>query len=372
MSGESTVATVASRPRRRRGAGDRPVSLRDVAQHCGLSVYPVSRVLSGQPGVAEETAERIREAAAELGYQSEINAAARRLASRKSGRRELNHVIGVFMPGHLGAVRFFSELFRGVSEAVSAHGFGLLVLPTYDLEAHRGVSVELPPAVLRGEVDGLIVHHALEEEWGDRLRSAAGFGSYPIVYLDATRDVPGVVFDHREGGRLALGHLLEQGHRRVLYMRRSQGYHPRKARLQGFRDACKTAGVSPEECLLPVSIERDDLVEEALRKALAEHPEATALMAINDPNALAACYAFERLGVSIPDRMSVVGWDDTEPWPDATGENRLTSVDFDQAGMGREAVGLLMEPIETPGAEPRTVDMPARLAVRQSTRRVAG
>jgi DNA-binding LacI/PurR family transcriptional regulator len=347
---------------------DRPVTLRDVARHCGLSVFPVSLVLSGREGVAEATAARIRAAADQLGYLPEINQAARRLAARKSGGTPLNHVIGLLLPGHLGKVRFFYELFRGIAEEVSDRGFGLLMLPTYDPVAHRSLPVRLPPAMLRGEVDGLILHQGMTDEWIERLRRAPGSRSHPIVSL-SNRIAGGgsVLRDERAGARLALEHLLALGHRRVLYLGRPEGGYPSDERLAGYREACAAAGLAADPCLLPVGITDDHLVLEPLREALRQHPEATALLTLNDPNALHACYALDRMGVRIPDDISVVGWDDTDPLPDAAGNNRLTSVAFDIADMGRTAARIVIEALAAPDRPLPNVTMPARLSVRNTT-----
>ena len=350
------------------GAGDRPVSLRDVAKRCGLSVYPVSLVLSGKPGVAKVTAEQIRAVADELGYRPEMNQAARRLALRKSGSPPLNHMIALLLPSHLGKVRFFFELFRGIAEEVSSRGFGLLVLPSYDPVAHQSLPLELPPAVWRGEVDGLITHNWLSEEQMDRLRHTPGGRAHPVVALNGHIEGAGSVQrDERDGARQALEHLLALGHRRVLYMRRIGGDYPSDKRLAGYRDACATAGIHADRCLLPVGITDDHLVEDPLREALRQHPEATALLTLNDPNALHACYAIERIGIRIPDDISVVGWDDTDPLPDAAGHNRLTSVAFDIAEMGRTAARIVFEAIEVQDRPLQHVTMPARLCVRNTT-----
>lgn len=357
-----------SKRRSRNGSGSRPVALRDVAKKCGLSVYPVSLVLSGKGGVAEATAAQIRAVADELGYRPELNQAARRLSLRKSGTPPLNRVIGLLLPSHLGKVRFFFELFRGIVEEVSSHDFGLLVLPSFDPVTHHPLPLELPPAVWRGEVDGLITHYRFPDELMDRLRHTPGGRAHPVVALSGRIVGAGSVLrDERAGARLALEHLLALGHRRVLYLGRPDGSYPSDERLAGYGEACAAAGVDPAGCLVPVVITDDHLVEEPLREALRRHPEATALLTLNDPNALHACYALERIGVRIPEDISVMGWDDTDPLPDAAGNNRLTSVAFDIAEMGRTAARIVIEALAAPDHPLPDVTTPARLSVRSTT-----
>jgi DNA-binding LacI/PurR family transcriptional regulator len=137
--------------------------------------------------------------------------------------------------------------------------------------------------------------------------------------------------------------------------------------MAGYGEACAAAGVDPAGCLVLVAITADHLVEEPLREALRRHPEATALLTLNDPNALHVCYALERIGVRIPEDISVMGWDDTDPLPDAAGNNRLTSVAFDIAEIGRTAARIVIEALAAPDRPLPDVTMPARLSVRSTT-----
>lgn len=348
---------------------NRPVTLRDVARHCGLSVFPVSRALNGKPGVTPETMARVQAAAAALGYDPGQNLAARRLASRKTGERPRNHVLGLLIPSHLGKVRFFFELFRGIEEAASERGYSLLMVANYDPVARRELELKLPSAVWRGEVDGLLVHQVLPPGLLAELRAHPAFGARPILCMMGG-EAPGCLTvrrDERGGARLALAHLLALGHRRVLYLRRPSGGYPMDERESGYRDACAAAGLAPQSCLRPVFVDNDSEVEAPLHAALAAEPAATALMAINDPNALHACYALQRLGRRVPEDLSVLGWDDTDPLPDGRGENLLSTVRFDIAGLGRMAAESLMTAIAAPAEPPAALVLPAQLRPRRTT-----
>ncbi len=346
----------------------RHVTLRDVAHACGLSVYPVSRVLNGKPGVTEETAAKVMKVAAELGYNRAQNDLARRLSLRKSGKTPINHLIGVLMPSHLEKVNFFFSLFRGILETLSSSGYGMLMMPTYNLVEHRGVPIHFSPSVVRGEVDGLVIHQRLDSSLVRYLRQDAGFGDRPIVTMTSAMDEhPAVLRDERLGARLALAHLLALGHRRILYFTRQTVGYPLDERLIGYSDACAEAGLPMAQCLIPVPIVHDFLAEEPLCAALRDHPEATALMAQNDPTALDACYTIQRLGRRIPDDISVIGWDDSDPFPDETGRNQLTSVHFDLVGLGRKAAGNLISLIEGDEVAVDQVVMPPTLMARGTT-----
>ena len=365
--------TMAGRPnetgRAGRGSGaDRKVTLRDVAKACGLSVYPVSRALSGSPGVTPETVDTVKRVAAELGYNLARNDLARRLSLRKSGKQPPSHVMGMLFPSQFGKVNFFFKLFNGAMDEISARGYGFLVVPTFDLVEHRPLTVGFPPAVERGEVDGLLVHMGMDPQMLRHLREETAFGRRPIVTMCAPRaGFPSVICDEKEGARLALAHLLSLGHRRILHFsRRTLGY-PLSRRVEGYAAACSQAGLKMATSLISVPIGHDHEVEAPLAEAVRRHPDATALLALNDPNALYSCYTLKRLGRRIPDDLSVVGWDDTDPFPDANGVNQLTSVRFDIAGIGREAARKLVALAEGAADTPVETVMPPGLIARGST-----
>ncbi len=344
------------------------VTLRDVARACGLSVYPVSRALNGCPGVTAETVMKVQKVATELGYKYAQNDLARRLSLRKTGETPISHVIGLMMPNHLEKVNFFFSIFRGISEEISSAGYGLLMLSTYDPIEHRSVSVQFPPSVMRGEVDGFIVHSGMSCEMLDYLRNETGFGNRPILTINYRMDnCHTILRDERLGAKLAMEHLLSFGHRRILYISKNRHEYPENERLAGYGDACAAVGLNLSDCLIPFDIIHDFLLEEPLRNAVKNHPDATALLTHNDPAAIAACYLLQGMGMNIPENFSVVGWDDSDPFPDATGKNILTSVQYDIIDMGRQAAKNLIRLIENPGNVGADIVMPPTLMVRGSS-----
>lgn len=352
----------------RTGGKNSSVTLRDVAEACGLSVFPVSRALNGKPGVTPETLKKVRKVAKELGYNQSQNDLARRLAMRKSGQKAINHVISLIMPNHLEKSNFFFELFRGISEEISTSGYGLLLLPNYDPIEGRKISVRFPLSVVRGEVDGLIIHSKLPEESLNRLRYDTGFRESPIVTINSKMgDYPSILRDEHKGAKLAMEHLLALGHRRIMYFSKDSEQYPENDRLKGYQEACKNTGISLSECLIPIPITYDRLMEEPLRTAANKHPEATALLAHNDPAAVRACYILQSLGKQIPEDISVIGWDDSDPFQDVTGKNILTSVRYDIAGIGRQTARKLIDMIEGNDDNKQKTLIPGSLIIRGST-----
>ncbi|MFA6292796.1 MAG: LacI family DNA-binding transcriptional regulator [Victivallales bacterium] len=345
------------------------VTLTYVAKHCGRSGYPVSRVLNGKPGVNAKTSRRILAVAAELGYDPAINEAARRLVMRKSGQLPLNYLVGIIMPMPVMKMNFFRLIFEGISEVLTMEGFGLMISPRYNIITHEVVENPLPPVYKRGEVDGIIFHGEMSEKTLGNLRGQSDFRRRPIVIFN--RSVPGcftVMRDERQGAYQAAAHLLTLGHRQICYFRKSNTGFPADIREKAFRKAFQDFDADPDAGLLPVIISHvEDIVEEPLRQALSEHPHATALMALKDPNAVAAVHALQRIGLKVPQDFSVIGYDDTDSLLDAYGKNLLTTVHFPIAEMGRKAAQVLLGAIRDPSLEPSETVFPAALTMRSST-----
>jgi DNA-binding LacI/PurR family transcriptional regulator len=345
----------------------KPVTMRDVARHCGVSVYPVSRVLSGKPGVNEETANLIRAAAAELGYDLSVQQSARRLALRKSGNQVLNHLVAVILPMPFTRVNFFHHLFNGISDVLTAEGFGLLLTPRYNLATQTAYD-PFPPAIARGEVDGLITYGNLEPTRLHYLRALPTFVEHPVVTI--VGQTPGclsLLRDEWRGGYLAVQHLLAVGHRRIGYCRRPTSGYPMDTREAGFAQACLDADADPTAVLAPIFIEHDNVVEKALHSSLVQQPRPTAVIAMNDPNALDVWFALQRLGLSIPDDVSIIGFDDTDSMPDPHGYNLLTTIHYPITDMGREAAGRLLAALQGQAWQQNPLIFPASLQLRAST-----
>jgi LacI family transcriptional regulator len=269
-----------------------------VAQEAGVGVGTVSRVINGSASVSEATRRRVLDVVAELGY--EPNATARALSTGRT------RSVGVIAP-------FFTrpsviERLRGVAPMLAASGYQLVLFDVESPEQRAGVFRSVI-----GRVDGLLSISLAPPKADLRRLAAAGI---PVVLVDqAHDDVPSVLVDDVEGGRMATGHLLELGHRRIAFAGDTvDGVHGASAssrRCVGYQRALGDAGV-------PV---RPDLVKlrphgraaaEIARDLLSLKGPPTAVFAASDLQALAMIEAFEALGARVPDDLSVVGFDDVE------------------------------------------------------------
>ncbi len=331
------------------------VTIRDVARLAGVSVATVSRVLNASAPVREETRLRVLEVAKELRFSP--NSAARSLSRQRAG------ALGVILPDLYG--EFFSELLRGIDQEAQRAGHSLLVSSSHHDSRGIGAAVR----AMRGRVDGLIV-------MAPEVSMAALQGSLPdglaVVLLNPPMLGAGsdsIVVDNAGGTRLLVQHLVAMGHQRIAFLSGPRRNADAQARLRGYRTAMRAAGLRVEEAL----VARGEFTEESgwrATRALLSEPgvRPTALFAANDASAIGACAALRELGVSVPDEMSVVGFDDTPIARYVTPPLTTVRVAIDM--LGRRAATLLLRALDgqprPPSEGARREIVPAELVVRQS------
>ncbi|RLV47753.1 LacI family DNA-binding transcriptional regulator [Nocardioides mangrovicus] len=266
----------------------------DVARLAGVSHQTVSRVLNAHPNVAETTRLRVQAAMNELGYRP--NRAARALVTGAS------QTIGVVTQATplFGPVRLRTALELAASEA----GFDV------STASIRGVDRSSVEAAverhLAQRVDGIVVIVPVvsAQEALDGVR-----GDVPVVAIDGDPSRPSglVTVDQAEGARLATQHLLDAGHRTVWHVSGPPDWFDSAGRAAGWRETLDAAGRE-----VPPVIAADWTPEAGYRagQMLARMPEVTAVFAANDHLALGITKALRDQGLDVPDRISLVGFDD--------------------------------------------------------------
>lgn len=344
-------------------------SIEDVARATGVSTATVSRALRGLASVAEPTRARVQSTARQLGYVPSAAA-----ASLASGRTQ---AVGLVTP-HVSRW-FFSVCIETIEAALRTHGYDVLlvILPPAD-QLTPGPNEVLPPQrqtldadLLRKRVDATVVLTLpLAPEEVDVLR---GLG-HAIVYVgSAVAGLPSFGVDDVAIGRAATRHLLELGHREVVFVggngEAAGGWTPPRERWAGYREAMTAAGLTP---LAPVSC---DLTVAEGRRAAGELVAAprlpTGVVAASDELALGLVHELGVHGVAVPADVSVIGVDD-HPFADLAG---LTTIAQPVAEQAEHAVRWLLEMLGgagRTGALPRGWHdhaewLPTRLVTRRST-----
>ncbi|MFE6285237.1 LacI family DNA-binding transcriptional regulator [Streptomyces sp. NPDC057877] len=325
----------------------RPTS-RDVAQAAGVSQAAVSLVLGDKwrGRVSEPTAQRVRQAAHDLGYRP--NLAARNL--------RLGHTRTVLLVVPALTTEFFAGVYTGAARVAAAHGFGVVLYPSPEGIGPAKDPFHSAQAALDGVIASSMAADALTAIRGDQL---------PLVMLDSDPDgslgAATVNLDIADGVHQVADHLLGLGHRDFLHLAAdvpSWTFDVRARELAARLSA--VPGTTLRTTRAPISI---DGARTAAETALTSGTRPTAIVCDDDKLAAGAYKALRRLGLRVPDDISVTGLDDLAL---ATAiDPELTTVRLDAELFGERGMRALLAVLE--GREPDGGDIPVELVVRGST-----
>ncbi|CAM5662792.1 LacI family DNA-binding transcriptional regulator [Streptomyces narbonensis] len=325
--------------------GARPTS-RDVARAAGVSQATVSLVLGDKwrGRVSERTAEVVREAARSLGYRP--NLAARNL--------RLGHTRTALLVVPALTNEFFARVYTGAATVAARHGFGVVLYPSPD-----GVGPAKDPfASARAALDGVIASSMAS----DALKAFRGT-DLPLVMLDSDPADSGaaahVNLDIADGMRQVTDHLLALGHRHFVHLASAVTSWTFDVRAAALTEAL--AGVSVRTVRAPLDVHGAMAATE--RALAAPGPRPTALVCDDDILAAGACKALRRLGLRVPEDVSVTGFDDLAL---ATAvEPELTTVSLPAERIGERGMAALLAVLS--GEPPQPDDLPVTLVPRGSS-----
>lgn len=352
------------------------ITMEMIAERCGVHCSTVQRALKFKGRISERTAERIRAVAAEMGYDPAHHQAASRLIALRHGNRVLNRVIALYLPTVFYQHNYYLRLLQGILDVLVPERFDLLTTCVV------GEDAPLPFTLVSGGVDGVIA--VVEPQAFARplaaMRATPYFRERPVVSL--IHEMPGcaaVVTDDYRGGYSAGEHLLALGHRELLLLAFDERDVVLQRRVQGIRDACRAHRLADESTVrvMPMKWNPEETAQARFARALAEalefYPRATAFFVPNDTYAPIAMQVLAQHGRQVPDDVSVVGFDDTDPLLNAEGRNILTTVRVPLEDVGREAARLIVHQVLDNQPLPETpVVLPTALVARTSTAPPAG
>ncbi|MEN3358784.1 MAG: hypothetical protein V7637_2766 [Mycobacteriales bacterium] len=330
------------------GSARRPPGGVDVARLASVSQKTVSRVMNNEPHVSPAVRNRVLDAARQLGYRR--NTAARALNLGRFQR------IGVVSLGSslYGPATLLAELERAVRDTA----YSLSVVSTVEGQP-RGIADAIESLLGQG-VDGIVLSEPIDEGQAVRLEvPVVSFGE--LAGLEGPWvDITGL--DGTAAGRVATEHLLRLGHRTVWHVAGPQSFGPARDRASGWRNALAAGGI-----LEPPMLDGDwtPAAGYAAGAALARTAGVTAVFAGNDEMAIGVIRALNDAGLAVPERVSVVGFDDIPVA--AYVSPPLTTIRQDFATMAARALALLIERIDGRGEPPEHDDLPIELVVRKST-----
>jgi LacI family transcriptional regulator len=309
--------------------------MKDVATLAGVSLGTVSNVLNSPHLVADATRERVEEAIRTLGWMR--NESARQLRAGKS------HTIGMVVMDI--ANPFFADLFTGAEECVHEHGFSVQLGNSANLPEREATQLTL---FEQHRVRGLLLAPIGPASAPiERLRRR-GIPTVLVDRISTELDCCSVAVDDVEGGRLAVAHLLEMGHRRLAFVGGPSDLQQIRDRRFGAQTAISEIAHADAASLLVVSTPRLDAASGAAAAediaAMSDVERPTGVFAANDLLAIGLLQGFVTHGIRVPGDIALIGYDDITFAQSAAVP--LSSVRQPREALGRRAAELLFAEIE--------------------------
>ncbi len=324
----------------------------DIARHANVSRSTVSKVINNYRGVSPTTRKRVLETIKELNYFP--NATARSLITNQS------KIIGLFIASKLNDP-FFREVIDGIEQTLGPLGYDIVYLytPAYSVSGELMGYVE---KVRTRHVDGVVFLGFLK----DVISDFAGVlqAGIPSVYLDidiVARHSSYVMSDNKQSGKAAVEYLYKLGHRKIALIDGTHLSQPAQDRFIGFQEALNSNGLPfNPQWFFQGGFDVEDGYK-AMQSLLKQRERPTAIAA-QDSMAIGAMQALRDAGLSVPDDISMIGFDDMEH----SKYFDLTTIRQHKAEMGQAASELLLKIINKEAFSPMV--LPTSLIERGSCR----
>ena len=331
------------------------VTIKEVAKKANVSITTVSRVFNGNDGVSPKTRKRVLKVIEELGYSPSAMA---------SGlKTNLSKCIGIAVPDALGD--FYGEIIDGIESVTAKKGYNVIISLNHRIIKEELVGVDFFKAK---KVDGAILVTTSGDD--DYVHSLIE-GGYNIVLLDRDPhklNVDTVKIDNFGGGYMATEHLLNLGHSSILIIQGVPFIDSSKERFNGYKRALKNKGIKINNQFILNGNFTVNSGYSSVKKYLDDYGlDFSAIFATNDQMAIGAIKALNDKGISVPEEVSIVGFDDSYISPYIIPP--LTTIKQRREEMGKVAAELLLDRIISDNKKritPRQIIIPVELIKRES------
>lgn len=330
--------------------------LKDIADHLNISISTVSYALNGGPrSVPDDIRQRVLEAAKELNYLP--NRLARSLAA---GKTKTIGVLPDSITRGLTLVPYFQTCFNGIVNELETWDYDVLLYTrVFPNDPDRLVAM-----LLDGRVDGVILLAPLKSSSVIARTEAAHVPSV-VLFGEAQETIPAIKCDNQGGMRLAVQHLASLGHRKIGHIHGGSDKVDASERMDAFTAAIHEFGLESRSEWNRYGAFTPDGGDEAAIQIFAQATRPTALVCGNDGSAVGVYRAAQRLGLRIPEDISVTGFDDG---PSAQVLiPQLTTVRQPMEAMGMAAAHAVMDLIQNRPVQSQTFS--TELVIRESTSR---
>ncbi|MFI5957306.1 LacI family DNA-binding transcriptional regulator [Cryptosporangium sp. NPDC051539] len=326
-------------------------TIAEIARSADVSVSTVSKVLNGHTDVADDTRRRVQRLLDERGYR-------RRRAAHHRGSGDLLDLVINDLDSSWGLA-----ILTGVEEVVESAGIGLVISAVHSRAALT--RRWLDSLLARGSQGAILVLSDLDASQREQLRRHGT----PIVVVDGVSqpppDVPSVGATNFSGAYAATEHLLQLGHRRIAVIGGPEQLSCTRARIAGYRAAFDAADLPAPRGLLRYGNFYHDGGFRAAQSLLAEADPPTAIFAGSDMHAMGVFEAARTSGRTVPDDLSVVGFDDLNfaSWTSPA----LTTVRQPLHEMGVTAARALLRLVAGEPLDSTSIELSTSLVIRDST-----
>ena len=309
------------------------VSMKDIAQRCGVSVATVSKALNGQPDISEDTRLRVEQVAKEMGYMT--NAAARALKTNRS-----YHLGVLFVDERRSGLghEYFSTMLESFKVEAESQGYDITFI-NHNVGGKR--STYLQHCLYRG-VDGVVI--ACVDFTDPQVQELVDSG-LPLVTIDHVfNNRLAVVSDNVSGLEELVRHVYNKGHRKIAFLH-GENTTVTRNRLTGFYRACEELGLEiPPEYIKGCVYHDPDRCAQATREILALEDRPTCIIFPDDFSYIGGLNVLNEAGLRVPEDISAVGYDGIQ----LAKVLQLTTYSQNVAELGRIAADRLVSLIEHP------------------------
>lgn len=308
--------------------------MKDIARELGISVATVSRSLKDSPRISEERRRQVQQYAEEHNFYPNI------IAESLRNSKQPTKVIGVILPEFVHY--YFASILTGIEDRASARGYRIMVGQSGERYERE---VELVKDFYHNKVCGIIVSQAKDTTKYDHFQRLIDKG-VPLVFYDRICtgvEASRVVVDDYMGAFNAVSHLIETGCRRIAFYGSPSNMEISKNRFNGYKDALLKNHLKVEPLYLKHCDNRED-AEKITPELLGRDDRPDAFFAVNDDTAIGILYTAKRMGLRVPDDVSICGF---------TNGNRaiacdpmLTTVEQRGFRVGEEAANILIDTVE--------------------------
>ena len=335
---------------------EKEITIYDIAKGLGISPATVSRALNDHPTVNKNTKQRIVDTANQMGYRSNTFAS--------NLRKQRTNAIGVIVP-RLNS-HFQSSVIAGMEKAANEAGYNLIISQSMESAEKEAANAK---TMFNSRIDGLLISLAYDTKDINHLKPFFDKG-IPLLFFDRVAEhkkCTGIVIDNIQAAHKATTHLIQEGCKNIVHLTGNLKRNVYSDRLKGYKYALMDHNLPYDESNVIISKLSEEAGIEAAQQILKMKPLPDGIFVSNDTCAVSCMKALKQAGISIPNDIAVVGFNN-DPISRVI-EPNLTTIDYPGYEMGEVAVRNLINHLDGVSdiQATNTITLRSELIVRESS-----